>query len=206
MAAARQGLRRTQAERRAGTRAKLLEAALEALVETGYQNLTTPEVCRRAGVSQGALFKHFPTKSALLAAATEHLFAGLVWGYGERFAAFEKGGDPIRPGIALLWNVFQDPRLRAAYDLYTAARTDPELRASLAPVVRDHYDNLHALARNLLRDLVPAPEERLHSVVDLILLAMQGGALGEMTLEQPELRSRMLRLLTELAQFLLVPN
>src|SRR5882672_7822955 len=147
MARQRQPKRRTQAERRATTRTKLLDATLSCLVESGYAGLTTPAICERAGVSQGALFKHFATKSALLAAATEHLFAGLVKGYGERFAALDARKSPIQTGVALLWEVFQDPRLHAAYDLYTAARTDAELRASLAPVVRDHYANLHGLAR-----------------------------------------------------------
>src|SRR5687768_638060 len=133
--------RRTQAERRASTRGKLLDAALDELVEGGYHDLTTPAICQRAVVSQGALFKHFPTKSALLAAAAEHLFAALRSGYAERFEAAGAASDPIRKGVELLWNVFQDPRLHAAYDLYTAARTDADLRASLDPVVREHAEN-----------------------------------------------------------------
>src|SRR5262249_10918085 len=117
--------RRTQAERRATTRTKLLDATLSCLVDTGYPGLTTPAICQRAGVSQGALFKHFPTKSALLAAAIDHLFAGLVRGYAERFAALDPRKNVVRAGVALLWDVFQDRQLHAAYDLYTAARTDP---------------------------------------------------------------------------------
>ena len=63
--------RRTQAERSAATRALLLEAAIASLASVGWANTTTTEVCRRAGVSQGALFKHFPTKTELLCRAAE---------------------------------------------------------------------------------------------------------------------------------------
>jgi len=194
--------RRTQAERRAATRGKLLDATLSCLVDAGYAGLTTPEICARAGVSQGALFKHFPTKAELLAAAIEHLFAGLVDGYGERFAAVDAKKSPIRTGVTLLWDVFQDPRLHAAYDLYTAARTDEELRSRLTPVVRNHYANLHGLARKLLRDLVHVPDERLDDAVDLAILALQGLVVNEMAVRFDD-RTRVPQFLTELAELML---
>ena len=202
MATATLPKRRTQAERRATTRTKLLDATLECLVESGYPALTTPAICERAGVSQGALFKHVPTKSALLAAATEYLFANLVKGYGKRFAAVDARESPIATGVALLWEVFQDPRLHAAYDLYTAARTDKELHASLAPVVRDHYANLHGLARSLLHDRLQVPDERLDDAVDLAILALQGLVVNEMAVRF-ESRTRVPQFLTELAELML---
>jgi len=193
-------VRRTQAQRRATTRAKLLDAVLEELDAVGYPSLTTPAVCQRAGVSQGALFKHFPTKSALLSAAIEHLFAGLVDDYGRRFALPASEPDPVRRGVALLWEVFQDPRLLAAYDLYTAARTDAELRAKLSVVARRHAEALHALAATLYGD---APPERLRAAVDLALLAMQGLVLNEMATGREQRRSELPVLLVEIATIML---
>src|SRR5437016_5007169 len=43
--------RRTQAQRRATTRARLLDAAVDCLAEFGYQGTTLPDVARRAGLS-----------------------------------------------------------------------------------------------------------------------------------------------------------
>src|ERR1700747_1260126 len=65
--------RRTQAERRAATRAALLDAALECLIEEGYANLTTRNVAERAGVSQGTQMHYFPTRAAFLAEAVRHV-------------------------------------------------------------------------------------------------------------------------------------
>ena len=45
--------RRTQAERTAETRSKLIEATVECLIDHGYSGTTTLAVCRRAGVSHG---------------------------------------------------------------------------------------------------------------------------------------------------------
>src|SRR5205085_9670279 len=66
--------RRTQAERRAETRGRLLDATLECLAELGYAGTTTTEVVRRAGLSRGAQVHDFPTKAELVVAAVEHLF------------------------------------------------------------------------------------------------------------------------------------
>ena len=65
--------RRTQGERSAETRARLLDATVESLIEAGYAHTTTTAVCARAGLSRGAQLHHFPTKSELVIAAVAHL-------------------------------------------------------------------------------------------------------------------------------------
>src|SRR3954468_11862915 len=61
--------RRTQQERREATRAALLDATIECLIEYGYGGVTTTRVVERAGVSRGAQVHHFPTKAVLVAEA-----------------------------------------------------------------------------------------------------------------------------------------
>lgn len=169
--------RRTQEERRASTRARLLESALGTLVEEGYAGFTTTAVCKRGGLSQGALFLHFPTKSALLATTIEYLFADLVASYQSRFARLDGARDRLSSALELLWDVFRDPRLAAAYELYTAARTDAELRTNLAPVLDRHAQNLRTVATALFPESAGDPG-RFEQCVSLVLMAMQGYALS----------------------------
>jgi AcrR family transcriptional regulator len=187
---------RTQASRRAATRAKLLGAVIECLERLGYANTTTTEICKAAGVSQGALFKHFPNKTALLAAATEQLFADLVDDYRTEFA---RSANDARIGhaIELLWAVFERPRLHVAFELYVAARTDRELAASLEPVARAHRENLHALARDYFPEAVN--DERFDTVVDFVIDGFQGAALGALATPRED-RDRMIAFATELAR------
>ena len=60
-----------QAERREATRAALIAAATTSFVEQGYETTSTDAVISRSGVSKGALYHHFPSKAALLAAVFE---------------------------------------------------------------------------------------------------------------------------------------
>ena len=65
--------RRPQQERSAATRAKLIEAAYESLLDRGYGATTVGEVQGRAGVARGTLLHHFPTRGALMAGVVEDI-------------------------------------------------------------------------------------------------------------------------------------
>lgn len=160
---------RTQQERRDGTRNKLLVATVECLGELGYARATTTEIVRYAGVSQGALFKHFASKAALMSAAVEHLFDELVAGYQATFA--ERPRDAAH-AFDLLWEIFTGPRLALAFELYLAARTDADLRAALEPVVRRHRAHLLERARVLFPLAADHPE--FDAWIDLMMMAMEG--------------------------------
>lgn len=63
--------RRTQAERRARTRAALLEAAARGFSHYGYGNVVLERVAREAGYTRGALYHLFQGKEDLALAVVE---------------------------------------------------------------------------------------------------------------------------------------
>ncbi len=170
-------LRRTQAERRAATRTALVRATVDALVELGYARTTTQEVQRRAGVSRGALTHHFTSKAELMLAAVDHLYE--EFSASVRQAAAELPGEPtarVRLGVELIWQRFHGPLFIAAMELWTAARTDPELRAALLPHERRLGAQLRQLAFEVFGEQVarhPAAE----AMYQVLLTSMRGQAL-----------------------------
>jgi AcrR family transcriptional regulator len=56
------------------TRLKLMHAAAQLILEVGFEAMTTAAVAKRAGVSEGAIYRHFPSKEAL----AEAVFAD-IW-------------------------------------------------------------------------------------------------------------------------------
>lgn len=186
--------RRTQQQRREETRRRLLDATITVLVEQGYAQLTTVEVAKRAGVSQGAIFTHFDTKADLLCAAVEHLFPRLIQDYLAGLGGLPGGRDRVSAAVQLLWIIFQRPELQAAIELYVAARTDPELQAALAAMEGPHRDNLVRVARELFPEAASHPE--FEAVIELVIDAVQGGAIARVARPDHPALQRMLKVLT----------
>ena len=152
------GRRRTQSQRREETRRRLLEAAVDSLIEVGYAGTTTRRVTELAGVSQGAQTHHFPHRVDLVASAFEHLAEQRIARYGER--ARELGGDRaarLRVLLDLLWEDFSSPLFTVAVKLWVAADDDDELRRRLVPVERRIYRATAAMAAAVAGDLGEEP-------------------------------------------------
>ncbi len=190
---------RPRQARSVATRARLLDAAIETFVAQGYAALTTTEVCRRAQLSQGALFKHFASKAGLVGAMAELLFAALIEDFRAAFAAAAAPGDDLASALRQLALTFSERRLLAALELYTAARTDPVLRAQLAPVLARHHANLLREARELF-PRAAASNPDFETIVDTVIAALQGGALGGLVQADPDAARRSLAWLERLVR------
>ena len=115
-------------------RERLLDAALQSLVELGYARTTTVEVQRRSGTSRGALLHHFPTRADLMAAIVARIGAEREASMRTVLAATALEPISTRDGIALIRRMFSGPLYQAELELWSAARTEPELRKALRAV------------------------------------------------------------------------
>ncbi len=185
-APARPPARRTQTERREGTIRKLLDAATTALIEVGYAGTTVQAVCTRAGVSQGALFRHFPSREALLVAVCRDLGGRVLESYRHRFRA-ARGGDPLVVAMQLLRQQCRSRENQAFYELALAARTNPELERALRPVAQQYYDDIERLARELLPELASALGPTFRVLVDTIVCVFDGEAMRRILFEDAEM-------------------
>lgn len=150
--------RRSQSERRAETRGRLLDATIESLIEVGYAGTTIRHVTELAGVSQGAQSHHFPHRVDLVASAFERLAERREQRYTER--ARELSDDQatrVRALLDLLWEDFSSPLFTVALKLWIAAAEDDELRRRLVPVEERIYRGLAEVAAEVAGELASEP-------------------------------------------------
>jgi AcrR family transcriptional regulator len=182
---------RTQQERSSRTRALLLDATIECLVELGYANTTVAEICQRAGLSRGAQQHHFTTKAELMTSALEHLFTRLAQKILD--ADLPAGPGRLEKGIDLLWEAYSGTLSTAAVELWVAARTDEELRRSLLPVDRALGHATFEFYRRLVGDAeMPAGAAELETVLLLTVNLFRGLALDAMIGGDPGRRAALL--------------
>jgi AcrR family transcriptional regulator len=124
--------RRTQEQRSAETRARILDATIECLVRYGYNGTTTPRVAEMAGVTRGAQVHHFGSKNDLVVAALRHLAAKRTAAVVGGVADLTTADDPIGDVLDLLWELHQGPLFVATVELWVAGRTDAALGREVA--------------------------------------------------------------------------
>jgi AcrR family transcriptional regulator len=75
-----------RSERRARTRAQLLEAAARVYARRGFESATLDEVAEEAGFTKGAVYDHFGSKEKLLFALLDEHLSGQI---AEQIALFD---------------------------------------------------------------------------------------------------------------------
>lgn len=175
MALAEAKPRRTQAERTASMRSKLLESTVACLVEQGYARTTTTEVVRRAGVSRGAQVHHFPTKQDLVLAAIEHLLERRLQEFRSTFASLEPADRTLTVVLDLLWSYHRADTFAAWLELAVAARTDDHLRRPFLEMERRFAENV---AETFVTFHPSSPDPRFSELaVEFAFTVLQGLAL-----------------------------
>jgi AcrR family transcriptional regulator len=173
--------RRTQGERTAATVAALVDATIETIADLGYHRASLGEICLRAGVSKGGMFRHFDSRLALVVAAAEevgrrHLDEFRSLGPATISEQLEFARSRSRARINAVW-----------FELLIAARTDTALREQLTPVAIGLYDNIEDLAINSGLGLALDDPEMARVAATAVVHMFDGEAVIRAVLPRPEL-------------------
>ncbi|TYL44853.1 TetR/AcrR family transcriptional regulator [Nocardioides sp. BGMRC 2183] len=177
--AARPAPRRTQAERRAATRGRILSATADCLLERGHQATTISEVQARTGLARGTIQHHFPTRADLLVAAVSHLVDARIERFRDDAARIDVDADRMDAVVDLILRDLTSPIFFAALELWVAARTDPELRRALLPEEARLFGALRELYRETL-GVSSASDTQLETLVEFTVDLITGLALTTM--------------------------
>lgn len=167
--------RRTQEERSATTRRKVIDAAIDCIAEEGLRRATTTRVARRAGVTWGAIQHQFGDKETILRAVMQR-------GVDELQREFEAIPEdlPVRERIHTVvqrtWDVFNRPFFRAFLEVALATRQGADGANGLAELLEEFIE----VIASLWGEVFPAGRKPTREVVTaqrLAFHALSGAAL-----------------------------
>jgi AcrR family transcriptional regulator len=180
---------RTQQQRREETVGRLLDACIATIIEVGYARASAAVITKRAGVSVGALFRHFDTMGDFMAATASEVLRRQLESFTKRVAEIPADQPALEAALVILRDITGGPSNAVLYELLIAARTDEKLRETLQHELGQYAAKIHAAARALPgADRFPA--DTFPVFVALMTNVFDGAAVVEGVLPQPEIAAR----------------
>jgi AcrR family transcriptional regulator len=188
---------KTQQQRREETVGRLLEACIATIIEVGYARASAAVITKRAGVSVGALFRHFETMGDFMAATASEVLRRQLELFTKGVAEIPADQPALEAALAILRDITSGPTNAAFYELMIAARTDEKLRDAL----QDEFGQYAAKiddAAHALPGVESIPEETFPVLAALMRNVFDGAAVVEGILPQPEIAAQRIPVLTAL--------
>jgi AcrR family transcriptional regulator len=163
---------------------RLLSAAAAAFAEHGADDVSLEEIARRAGVGIGTLYRHFPTRQALLEAVYREQVEAVRAAAEEQLRS-DAPGEALAAWLRVLVD-FSSTKHSLTTALLATMDKDSELLSSCSAVIRGAAEALLARAQEAGAVRADADAKDLIRLVHAVNLAAQYGP------ADPDQRDRML--------------
>ena len=181
---------RTQQQRREDTIARLLDASIDTIIEVGYARASAAVITKRARVSDGALFRHFPTMGDFMAATAHEAARRQLDVAAKRVAEIPADRPALEEVLTIFRDITGNSTNTVMYELTVAARTDEKLRDTLREVMAVYVAKIYEVARAapFSDEVVDAfGEENFAALVMVLINTFDGAAMFRHVLAQPEI-------------------
>lgn len=197
------GQRRTQQQRRDSTIASLVDAAIDVLAEVGYARASVQQIVDRAGLSQGALFRHFATRLDLFAHVAQVVARRQIEQFRRELGFGESVDSPpfARDFRTILQTVRRITRSRTNMvwlELMFHARTDADLRTRMAVLTGEYLTAMEDLIQAIPEAQAFPPDMR-RPLLEFIIGYFAGETIGRQVLPDLAGDERQLDLLAAIA-------
>lgn len=191
---------RTQQQRREETIARLLDASIATIIEAGYARASAKVIAQRARVSDGALFRHFPTMGDLMAATAHEAGRRQLEVAAERVADIASDKPAIEEILAIIRDLTGNPTNTVIYELMVAGRTDEKLRDTLRTVMTTYFATIYEAARAVpsAEEIEAFGEENFAALVAVLINTFDGAAMFRHVISHPDIEERRISVLMSL--------
>lgn len=177
--------------------ARLLDASIATIVDVGYAGASAAVITRRAGLSGGALFRHFDTMGDFMAATVYEVMRRQLDAFGKQVAEIPPNRHALEGVLNAMRDITGNDTNVVMYELLIAARTDERLRGTLQEVLKEYSTRIFDTAR-ALPTADAYPEGTLAAIVALLTNSFDGAAIVRTVLPQPEIEASRIPLLLAL--------
>ncbi|AGB26117.1 transcriptional regulator [Mycobacterium sp. JS623] len=188
---------RTQQQRREETIARLLDASIDTIIDVGYARASAAVIAKRAQVSDGALFRHFPTMGDFMAATAREVMRRQLDSFTKQVAEIPADKPALKAALTIMRDLTGNATNTVMYELMVASRTDEKLRATLQEVLTEYAANIYDAAR-ALPGADQFPDDTFVALVAIITNTFDGAAIVRAVLPQPDLEAKRIALLATL--------
>lgn len=165
----------------ADTRERLVRAAIDVFLEKGYGGTRVQDIARRAGFTSGALYVHFPSRTALLGEAILREGDAILTSMAETLRRAGGGDRMVAAMLADLTDGAPTDLDRLLLEALALATRDSDARAALAVPLQGFVDALQArvtLAQSQDRvDPALSPAAVAHVLLSFVFGAVMTNAL-----------------------------
>jgi AcrR family transcriptional regulator len=159
-----------RAEEGLRTRGRMVEAALQTLIEEGYAGTSARAIASRGGFNPALIFYHYHGVDQLLLAALDKTGTERLERYRAAMSGPGRPDELVRRAAELFREDVQGGHVTAVTELVGASLSKPELRGELVARMRPWLEFTQGILERILKDsplpgLAPAAEPAAFAIV-----------------------------------------
>jgi AcrR family transcriptional regulator len=176
----RTGKRRSNVDRSAETRMRIIEATIECLHVDGYSASTMAAIADKAGATRGAIMHHFANMSELMVAVATHIAESQFRINYDYLMSIPSGRKRFLAIVDMGWNTALAPSTSAMLKILIEGKNHPEMSGRLPQIQLESEKRYRKLYLSVAKEAGIADEKAIGGMFQLHICTIRGLAMTSM--------------------------
>jgi AcrR family transcriptional regulator len=160
------------------TAAKVIDAAVECILDEGFYRASSNQIARRAGVTWGVIQYHFGTREGLLLAVFRHSADALLAHLENASIAGETTNQRLESLADVIWSYYRRPEFLAYIQILLNLTHDPTTADETRETLATLNDSTFGLWQSLVNQALPEAN-RTPEAARALFDVLRGLAIGQ---------------------------